>query len=74
VPATLLALLHKQPAAHRKAAALSIFSGFFVNVVLFALGMLKPEIIEPKVSFVPAMVVAFLTLGAGLLFRKKTVY
>lgn len=71
VPATLLALLHKHPALHRKEALVSIFSGFLVNVLLFVLGMTKPGIIDPKVSFIPAMVVSFLTLGVGMLFRKK---
>lgn len=71
VPATLLALLHRNPATHRKAAAASILGGFLINTVLFGVGLAQPHIIEPKVSFVPAMVVAFLILGAGMLFRKN---
>lgn len=71
VPATLLALLHRNPAAYRKAAAASILGAFLVNTVLFGVGLTWPQIIEPKVSFVPAMIVAFLILGGGMMLRKN---
>ncbi len=70
VPATLLALLHKHPASYRKAAWVSILIGFLVNFLLFVLGIVNPKIIEPKVSFVPAMLLAFISLGLGMFFRK----
>jgi len=70
VPITLLALIHPNAGKYRKAAVASITAGFVVNVVFFAWGLLKPGVMEPKISFIPAFLSAALVLGAGIAGRK----
>ena len=71
VPATLLALMHHHPATYRKAAAWSIFIGFAVNVIFFAIGLRHPGVIEPKTSFIPAFLMSMFVLGLGMLIQRR---
>ena len=70
-PITLLALVHKNPWNYSRIALASILSGFIVNLGFFIGGILYPEIIEIKASFIPAFIVASLVLALGMIFKKK---
>ncbi len=76
VPVTFLALINKNAGKYRKAALLSIISGFVANLVFFIAGITLPDIFEPKASFIPAFLLALLMLLLGIwrqdkLFIKK---
>ena len=70
-PITILALMHKNPWKYSKLALASILSGFMVNLVFFIGGLLFPEVIEIKASFIPAIVVASLVLVFGVILQSK---
>jgi hypothetical protein len=70
-PITLFSLIKKDVYPYRKAALWSILSGFVINVVLFAWGILQPDQFEPKNSFVPAFIVATLVLIGGVYLKKR---
>lgn len=74
VPITLLALVHREAIRYRRSALASILSGFAVNVVFFALGVIQPEHFEAKSSFVPAFVVAAIVLVAGKAFTDRRTF
>ena len=69
-PVTLLALTNKHPQIYRKQALASLLSGFGVNLVFFFGGLLYPEYIEIKASFIPAFIAATLVLLAGLIIKR----
>ncbi len=71
VPVTVLALTAKSPGRHAKAALISIFLGFVVNVAFFAWGVTSPEAFEPKSSFIPAFVAGTISLLIAMRFSKK---
>ncbi len=71
VPATFLALTKKDVFQYRNLAIISILSGFLINLIFFTLGVLKPEIFEPKSSFIPAFLTALLVLFIGYFYKKK---
>jgi Na+/proline symporter len=70
-PITILALSTKQTRKYRKAALASIVSGFVVNVGVFIAGIIRPDIIEIKISFIPAFITALLVLLAGMMIINK---
>jgi SSS family solute:Na+ symporter len=72
-PITLLALSIKDVWRYRKLALASIASGFVVNLGFFIAGLLSPEHIEIKASFIPAFIVASLVLLLGVII-KNTIY
>ncbi len=72
VPATFLALLKDDVYKYRKAAIYSIIAGFVVNLFFFVWGTVAPQQFQAKSSFIPAFIVASLTLLAGL-YRKRQV-
>jgi SSS family solute:Na+ symporter len=61
VPATFYALFVKKANNVRKAALLSIQLGFITNIIFFAVGVIAPNIIEAKSSFIPAFIVSLCT-------------
>jgi len=71
VPVTFLALLNKQAFLYRKIALGSILSGFAANLLFFLLGIFLPDSFEPKSSFIPAFLVAMLTLLIGIWVWKR---
>jgi hypothetical protein len=70
-PVTLLALIEKHPHRFKKQALASILSGFGVNLVFFTGGLIYPEYIEIKASFIPAFIVATLVLITGILIKRE---
>lgn len=70
-PITVLALSNKNPWKYRKLALASVLSGFMVGLVFFIGGLIYPEQIEIKASFIPAFIVASLVLMLGMLFKNK---
>lgn len=70
-PITILALSKKDVGKYKNLALASILSGFIVNLVFFAGGILFPEIIEIKASFIPAFIVASLVLLLGMLIKNN---
>jgi len=70
-PITVLALVSKNPRKYRKQALGSILSGFMVSLAFFIAGLLYPEVIEIKASFIPAFIVASLVLLAGIFVKNK---
>ena len=70
-PITLLALIRKNAWEYRKLALASILSGFIVNIGFFIAGLLVPEIIEIKASFIPAFIVAAVVLLGGVIIKNK---
>ncbi len=68
-PITLLALSIKDAWKYRKLALASIVSGFVVNLGFFIAGLLSPENIEIKASFIPAFIVASLVLLLGVIIK-----
>ncbi len=70
VPITFLALISKQVHPYRIWAAISIAAGFIINLGLFVLGIVNPELFEPKKSFIPAFIVSGLILATGVLIEK----
>lgn len=70
-PVTLLALLNKHPYKYYKQALASVMSGFGVNLFFFIGGLLYPEYIEIKASFIPAFLVASLVLLAGIFIKRE---
>ncbi len=70
-PITVLALSNKNPWKYRKLALASVLSGFMVGLVFFIGGLVYPEQIEIKASFIPAFIVASLVLMLGMLFKNK---
>lgn len=73
VPVTFFALTNKNAYYYRKEALWSLFLGFAVNLTFFIWGTLTPEQMNNKSSFIPAFVVATLTLIIGVLLRKGKV-
>lgn len=71
VPVTFLALVRKDVYRFRRVAALSIISGFVVNLFFFTWGILSPEQFQAKSSFIPAFLVALLVLAAGMAIGGK---
>ena len=71
-PITALALIHRNPWNYRKLALASIVSGFITNLAFFVAGLLYPEYIEIKASFIPAFIIAASVLLLGMAFKKKT--
>lgn len=71
-PVTLLALRNKYAAQYRYYALASIIAGFIVNLVFFAAGMIFPDKIEIKASFIPAFLASMLVLLAGLIIKPKS--
>ena len=72
VPATFLALKNKEVSTYRNLAILSILSGFIVNLAFFILGVGRPEIFQPKSSFIPAFLTAATVLLIGYFYKKKS--
>ncbi len=70
-PITLLALSIKKAWRYRKLALASIVSGFVVNMGFFVGGLIYPEHLEIKASFIPAFITASLVLLVGMLFKNK---
>jgi Na+/proline symporter len=70
-PITILALSIRNTQKYRKAALASIISGFVVNVGVFIAGIIRPQIVEIKISFIPAFIAALLVLSAGMLIINK---
>ncbi|MEN8224066.1 MAG: sodium:solute symporter family protein [Bacteroidota bacterium] len=70
-PITILALSIKNVWRYRKLAIASIGAGFVVNLVFFVAGLLYPEDIEIKASFIPAFIVASLVILLGLIIKPK---
>lgn len=70
-PLTLFALVKKDAHKYRKAALISLISGFTVNLVFFIYGLLNPEQFEAKSSFVPGVIVATLFLFLGMWLWKE---
>ena len=70
-PITIMALSMKDAWRYRKLALASILSGFIVNLCFFIAGILFPEQIEIKASFIPAIIVASLVLLIGLFIKIK---
>lgn len=62
VPVTFFALIRNEVHQFKHAALASISAGFVVNLFFFFLGLYKPEIFEPKSSFIPAFLVALILL------------
>lgn len=73
VPTTLMALHNKHPEKYAVSAMWSVLLGFVVNVIFFVWGVISPAQFEPKSSFIPAFIVALLTLWLGyqIQHRKK---
>ncbi|MBE0636984.1 MAG: sodium:solute symporter family protein [Bacteroidales bacterium] len=72
VPVTFLALIRKEVHHFKHAALASISAGFIVNLFFFILGLLRPEIFEPKSSFIPAFLVALVVLLIAVRFCKMS--
>lgn len=70
-PITLYALISKKPFEHRKAALASILVAFFVNLILFVMGIMYPEHFQAKSSFVPAFILGAIVLVIGIKFLGK---
>ncbi len=70
-PITFLALIRKNVREYRKLALASILSGFIVNIGFFIAGILVPEEIEIKASFIPAFIVAAVVLLLGVIIKNK---
>lgn len=70
-PATIIALTTEDPYKRRRSALASIFAGFIVNLLFFIGGVVFPEYIELKASFIPAFLVATLVMIAGMVFKKN---
>jgi len=70
-PITILALSNKDPWKYRKLALASVLSGFVINLGFFIGGVLFPEIIEIKASFIPAFIVTSLVLLVGIFIKNK---
>ncbi len=70
-PITILALSKRDTRKYRKQALTSIISGFIVNLGFFVAGMLYPDKIEIKASFIPALIVASLVLIVGMILKNK---
>ena len=70
-PATILTFLHKHPQKHRRLVLASILSGFTVNLLFFLGGLMFPEQIEIKASFIPAFIVASLVLLPAIFNKEK---
>ncbi len=66
VPVTFFALIRKDAQTYRVAALASIISGFVANLVFFVWGINFPGQFEPKASFIPAFIVALLSLLIGV--------
>ena len=72
VPATFLALTAKiNTFQFNKISIYSILSGFAVNLGFFIFGIVRPEVFEPKSSFIPAFLTASIVLLTGYLIKKK---
>ena len=71
VPATLFALKTQNSYQYRNLVFISILSGFTVNIGFFVLGVLRPDVFEPKSSFIPAFLTSSLILTLGYLYKKK---
>ena len=71
-PISILAIRNKDSVKYRKLALASILSGFIVNLGFFAGGIMFPESIEIKASFIPAFIVATLVLLIGMMIKNKT--
>jgi solute:Na+ symporter, SSS family len=71
VPVTFLALIKKQVHRYKYAALASIAAGFAVNLYFFTLGVFKPELFEPKSSFIPAFIIALIVLLIAMRIRRK---
>ncbi|MDO9512249.1 MAG: sodium:solute symporter family protein [Bacteroidales bacterium] len=72
VPITFLALTKGNVMRYRKAALISVISGFICNLVFFILGMKHAGFFEPKSSFIPAFIISLVTLVAGVLIVDHT--
>lgn len=70
-PITLFALISKNAFAYRKAALVSILVAFFVNLILFTIGILYPDHFQAKSSFVPAFFLGALVLVIGIKMTKS---
>ena len=73
VPVTFLALTNKHADKYFGPAIISILSGFFVNLCFFIWGVIAPQQFEPKSSFIPAFIVAAISLWAGVKMKAKRV-
>lgn len=62
VPVTFLALSRKRIGKYRWAAFYSVIAGFVVNFAFFIIGIIYPEVFEPKASFIPGFLIALITL------------
>ncbi len=71
VPTTFLALMKNSVFQYRNIAIASILSGFSVNLGFFILGIINPQVFEPKSSFIPAFLVASVVLFIGYFYKKK---
>jgi Na+/proline symporter len=71
VPATLLALTHPQPNRFARTALTSVLAGFVVNTLFFVLGLLQPDLFEPKSSFIPAFIVSAMIMTIGYFTKSK---
>jgi hypothetical protein len=71
-PITILALSNKNSRQYKKLALLSILSGFAVNLVFFIAGIIYPELIEVKASFIPAFLTASIVLLTGMAIKRNS--
>jgi Na+/proline symporter len=71
-PITILALVKKDVYRDKKAAFYSILSGTFVIAILFVLGFINQNSGILKIAFVPATIVASLSLIIGICFEKQS--
>lgn len=62
VPVTFLALLKKNTTKYRWAAFYSVLAGFIINFGFFLFGVIRPEVFEPKASFIPGFLIALIFL------------
>ncbi len=70
-PISILAPGNKNSQKYRRLALSSILSGFMVNIGFIIAGILFPDIIEIKASFIPALIVASLVLLIGMAIKNK---
>ncbi len=70
-PITILALLKKDVYRYKKAAFYSILSGTLVIAILFIIGFINQNSGILKIAFVPATIVATISLFLGIWFEKQ---
>jgi SSS family solute:Na+ symporter len=73
VPITFLALIKDNVYQYRKAGVASVIAGFLVNLAFFIWGNINPDQMQAKSSFIPAFIVASLTLVIGIQTKKREV-